>query len=273
MLNLTKTQTLALAVSAGAIVFTAYKFYKTYKQVQESIIFTDDADLIRKTRERHIIEEEEEDDDIYYTVPLSASDLEVEVDPDDFYPTENLEEDEGGSVLMYDKNSEEAYSQFMDINLHLLEPMSPVRQMYEILFQIPYNPLNEGDKIRHRYLLEKRWLFFGGDSRYADEITWGELLIYYAERVDRQVGIPYPEVMSDILKYTGMTHTMPSHILDEVLEMLAHHDYVYNNTYGLFGLNDAEQMILDMRVNQTVANVVTFDLEFDVYMNRKVGEL
>lgn len=272
MLNLTKTQTLALAVSAGAIVFTAYKFYKTYKEVQESIIFTNEEDLIRKTRERHIIEEED-DDDIYFTTPLSPSDLELEVDPDDFYPTEALDEDEGGSVLMYDKDSDEAYSQFMDINLHLLEPMSPIRQMYEILLQIPYIPVNEGDEIRYRYLLEKRWAFFGRDSRYSDEVTWGELLIYYAERVDRQIGIPYPEVMEEFLKYTGMTHTMPSRALDDVLDRLANHDYFYNNTYGLFGLNPAEMMVLDMRINQTVANVATFDLEFDVYMNRKVGEL
>ena len=184
---LTTTQKLVLAVSAGTIVFTAWKVYRTYKEIKDSIIVTDEAEEAKKVKEKYKIQEDDEEE-IYYTAPITSSDLEVEVDPDDFYPTQDIDE-EGEVILMYDKDSDEAYAQFIDVKLFMLPKMSPVRQMYEILFLIPYEPAVEGDVIRYRDILESRWMFFGEDSRYSSEISWGELFVYYAEQVDRQVGV------------------------------------------------------------------------------------
>ena len=268
---LTTTQKLVLAVSAGTIVFISWKIYRTYKEIKDSIIVTDEAEEAKKVKEKYKIHEDDEDE-IYYTAPITSSDLEVEVDPDDFYPTQDIDE-EGDVILMYDKDSEEAYSQFIDIKLFMLPKMSPVRQMYEILFLIPYEPAVEGDEIRYRDILESRWMFFGEESRYSSEITWGELFVYYAEQVDRQVGANSTEIMDDLLYYTGLTHQTPSRTVDDILGRLSLHTFYHNGKYGLFGLNDAECFVLDTRIQQTVAKDTTFDLEFDVYLNRKVGEM
>lgn len=233
------------AVTITAVLgFTAYAIYeykKLSKQMEEAI------DINQARRE---VEEAEEDED--------------EIKEEHEIITEDIEEEE---KLMHDPDSLEARDQFIRMKVAEWTPGDEGHVILTYLFTFPFKPTSEEDKLLRKVLSYNREEFFGPDSKWNARVTWGDVILHYAENLEFNLGHTVVYWAEFILYNMGIDTTMSSEAVDEMLVDLTNHTF-YNNfdEFGLFGLDDDQLDNAYLIADDQVDPSLTFDIQFNEYL-------
>ena len=235
------------AVTITAVLgFTAYAIYE-YKKVSRQM-----EEAITIDQAKREVEEAEDD----------------EYDEDDIQEYENITGDiEEEEKLLHDPDSLEAKMQFIEMKLAEWHHEEGARLMLFNLFAFPFKPTNEEDKLLRKVLSYNREEFFGPDSKWNSQITWGDVILHYAENLEFNLGHNIVYWAEFILYNMEIDTTTSSETVDEMLADLSNHIF-YNNfdEFGLFGLNDDQLDNAYLIADDQVDPSLTFDIQFNEYL-------
>ena len=186
-------------------------------------------------------------DDVNFDVPLKD------------YMTEE------DKVLRHEPNSMEALQQYMKMELAEWVPMEETYQTLLKLFNFPFVPQNDGDHLLMTKIIDYRVQFFGFNSRWVKEVSFAEIILYFAKSIDYNVGGGVRQWVGHILNYNDLDHLATSGKIDGVLERLNSHTYFneHTGTYGLFGLNEQYINSAIEIAQRNVDKSLTYEIEFN----------
>lgn len=252
------------AVTITAVLgFTAYAIYeykKLSKQMDEAITI-DQAQKEVKDAEIKEIEERYESGE---TDGLREEMVEIGLDEYE-NPTPIRKEDE---KLRHEPNSREARDQFIRMKTAEWSPGDEAYNILVYLFTFPFTPTSQEDKLLRKVLMYNREEFFGEDSTWNSRITWGDVILHYAESLEFNLGESINYWTEFILDNIGINEMMSSDFIDQMLTDLANHSF-YNddtNLFGLFGLDDDQLDNAYLIADDQVEPGLTFDIQFNEYL-------
>jgi hypothetical protein len=167
--------------------------------------------------------------------------------------------------LRYDANSVEAREQFINMELAVLGRDNDTRDVVGMLYDHPFNPIADEDLNLRTRLMDHRIKFFGENSKWINEITFGDVIMYYGKAAEYNCGEDVRNWVDYFLTCADINNvTLTSEEFSDVIDQLNKHTF-YNNDmqcHGLFGLTSF-QMTEAIRVAQgRVDKLVTYDIEF-----------
>ena len=182
-------------------------------------------------------------------------------------------EDEGAGKLRHDPNSDEALYQFHRMELADWRPQDITFQTMVQLYNIPFEPQNDGDFNLHTKLTHHREEFFGKSSRWNDKITFADVLTYFARRASYDLGNPYSFWVKHFISIADLEGRDDESLEVVVSDIVAHDHYVEGwDAWGLFGLCDNHIREAEDIAKGYVDDAVTFEIEFNVFMTHWVEE-
>lgn len=172
-------------------------------------------------------------------------------------------------TLRFEADSIQARDQFIKMELAGLLPGQQEYQIMKRLFEFQFEPLNDGDEILYSQLADYRSEFFGEHSRWNDNITIGDIITYFARRIDYNVGGGDTSWIIHILEHIGVSELDSSEKIGSVISDLNKHVYENNHkdTYGLFGLHFDDVYAAEEMAGKTVDGQLTYDIEFNTFLN------
>ena len=182
-------------------------------------------------------------------------------------------EDEGAGKLRHDPNSTEALYQFHRMELADWRPEDNTFQAMVQLYNIPFEPQNDGDVNLYTKLTHHREEFFGKSSRWNDKITFADVVTYFARRASYNLGNPYSFWVKHFISINDL-EGMDDESLEVVVSDIVSHDH-YNDgwdSWGLFGLCDNQMREAEDIARGYIDLSVTFEIEFNVFMKYWVEE-
>ena len=241
--------------------FTAYAIYEYKKQskLREEVYSVEEITLEIQQREEEKIDElfESGDTDGFREEMVEVGLHEYE---------EDTEEDE---KLRHNPNSKEAREQFIFMNLAEWEPDSDDYNMLLYLYTFPFQPKVTDDRRLREVLIDDRKNFFGEDSKWNTRITWGDVVLYYANRTVFEINGTVNHWVRFILDNMEVNHLMSSDRVDNILLDLTNH-YYFNQKglFGMFGLDedavDDAYTIADNRLDDNIS----FEIEYNEFLKR-----
>lgn len=263
---------LAVVGVSSTIAFFLYKAVKTVKEVKQELAFQEamNADLpivetpleveesevseLKLAPKFEVFEEMEDETEII------EEEHEFHIDPEDII----IEE---GSPLRHPINSKEALEQYKSMRLAGLEPMTYSR--IKLLFDYAFYRVRKGDEKVWDRLVEEREHFFTDQSIHLRNITMAELVLYYAEDLDYNLGSGSSYWANKILDNLGV-HLVTEHLtVEAIIENVVNHAFMGTDGYGLFGLSDVsyKKMLSNPQFEQ-----VDFDMECNAYIEEKLED-
>ena len=271
---------LGITTITGVVVITAYcvKLYIDQEKAEEDMITADEA--MRLTKERL----DREIDDLHVNnlmgIPVESGVVEepityhedrvkpLEIAPDVY---EHLPKED--NILRYEPNSEEARSQFVAM---LTAEWLPTHDDYETLmylFEFPFFPISDKDKWLKGVLADEREQFFGKDSKWVNRVTYAEVIIYYATRIEFEMDDRDRTYWANrLLENTNLKYISTADAMDKEIKSLNEHMYrlEYDHggeTWGLFALT--EQDMLDIEADASVRSrdgQISYDMEYHKFL-------
>lgn len=287
-----------ILVLVGGTVYVVRKSIKA-RLNDEEVISADEAVLEAQARRVKMdgfamtteeIDESREDirDEVDYNLsylrPNMETDEDEELDPEDeqaasdeghgFYDSVDFDRPlaeymtEEDKVLRHEPNSMEARQQYMKMELAEWVPMEETYQTLLKLFNFPFVPQNDGDHMLMTKIIDYRVQFFGFNSRWAKEVTFAEIILYFAKLTDYNVGGGIRQWVSYILEHNDLEHLGTSGQIEKVLEKLNSHSYFneQRGTYGLFGLTEQYFHSAIAVAQRHVDQSLTYEIEFNEFL-------
>ena len=153
--------------------------------------------------------------------------------------------------LKYDKDSFEAWTQYVDVNLVGLPKDSETRIVMERLYDQEVI-LTDGDDTIESIILDMRIDFFGEDSRWIDsDLTLGEIIKFFAGKLDYDLGPDYGGVANWLFELTtrlglDSDNTNEEDFMEEFTDEIVNHNFSRYDAgrdeqlHGIFGLTESE---------------------------------
>lgn len=218
---------------------------------------------IRKVKELEYVDELSEDemegiiDDCREMADWNAS----------FVPRTYEQEGEDGK-LRYEPSSNEALDQFIRMELAEWSTLDDTYATMLRLFDVPFNPKNDGDYDLKTRLIDYRVGFFGFESRWVQVITYADLVLHYARSATYNCDESVKYWVEYFLEFNELHHTIPSYEIDNILEDLNGHVYFNSETetFGLFGLTRDYMDSAIKIANRNVDQSVTYEIEFNEFL-------
>lgn len=215
-----KDEVVGVISLVGLVVATAYLSviaFEAIKKHYEQLELDKELDIRRseKAAEKARIDVTEQSDEDNYEEHIDDNELNEE-DAEETY--EEMEK------LRYDKNSREAWDQYVEMKLAEFngEDLDTMRRLYKKEF-VPNERIDENGIFYHE-VVDQHTEFFGEDSKYNTYFTVGDLVIYWAYKLNWDLGdddnynIVYFAKL--ILDRSGLGETImndsPSHFQDLV---------------------------------------------------------
>ena len=175
---------------------------------------------------------------------------------------------EEDKVLRHEPNSMEAKQQYMKMELAEWVPMEDAYQTLLKLFNFPFIPQNDGDHMLMTKIIDYRVQFFGFKSRWAKEVSFAEIILYFAKLTDYNCGGGIRQWVDHILNHNDLDHLATSGKIEGVLERLNSHTYFneQTGTYGLFGLDEGYIQSAIAIAQRHVDNSLTYEIEFNEFL-------
>ena len=274
--------TLVGAVTASTIVFYSYKAYKMYKHIKAEEITAEEVMKVIEERKlkkqaeetaKALAEREERKD-------ISVEDYDIEEDAlpiveyEYEYEEETYEEDEEEEldILRYEPNSLEAKDQYTMLLLSDFDRYSRDYTLLNRLLQVPFS----GDPKVNEIMLDNIWEakahFYGPDSVWLDVASWGDVIIYFADRAMFDLGNSRDYWFGTYMDILGFSteDSVSDQEFDEIVDSLCN-NYFYGANYGIFGLSrdqvleagriDAIEHISQLSVERQYQEYVKQELE------------
>ena len=249
--------TLVGAVTASTIAFCSYKAYKMYKTIKseeltaEEIIKDMEAKKLQKQametaealKEREELrnepDEEEDDDEEEDILPLVQYEYEEYLrENGEVEETYEEDEEEELDILRYEPNSIQAKDQYVMLLLSDFDRYSRDYTLLNRLLQVPFS----GDPKVNEIMLDNIWeakeYFYGPDSVWLNVTSWGDVIIYFADRAMFDLGNSrdyWFGVYMDILGFST-SDSVSDEEFDEIVDSLCN-NYFYGANFGIFGLS------------------------------------
>lgn len=288
---------ITISVVIGGTIY-AIKKYKDQQKEDEGVITLEEARAMVKQQEEHnkVLEGMLEDN-----INNDISDLPYKVDMEEvkndireeagwnasFMPREDLAEAENvipldipfkdimteeDKILRYEQNSIEARRQFINMELAEWDRMDETYTILRKLFDFPFVPKNDGDHMTMTQIIDYRVKFFGFGSKWCKEVTYADLILYYAKRASYELDDSIRHWVEYIIECNEFESTSTSKQIGELLDQLNAHTY-YNqpwDSYGIFGLEragmDSALHIASMNIDQCV----TYEIEFQEFLKQSM---
>lgn len=207
--------------------------------------------------------EEEEEDDIEDEEDLNRDYTEEET------PDPNIREEV--EELKHDPNSQEARQQFINMELSDFRDGDETYHTLLLLFNFPFNPLNDGDRDLRTKLIDYRVQFFGLASVWIHEISFAEVILYYARAANYNYDETVKYWADYFLQFNSLNYKMSSVSLDAVINKLNEHSYHNTDnpmieTWGLFGLTNVGMDNAIRIASRNMDNSVTYEIEFNEFL-------
>lgn len=281
----------SMVVGAGYIIYRSWKEYKKEQNREEisayEIKVKKELDDEMKKREEILEDEDEEEEELEYTVDFDEVNIAPSED-DDYHEDEEIEEEDDedeeedvvigyledekeGEILRHEPNSKEALAQFKAMVLSDYEENETLWDVLNKLWGYSYNPRNTADATVKKHLFEAREEFFGEDSRWNDQITFAEVVIFFGNKLAWDFDVDIIGCTKIIVDAIELDSTSGDTKITNTIADLVSHDFVSKDQrYGLFGLalEDYREHILNYpSVKVAVNSDVTFNMEYDVFCN------
>ena len=273
MYELTKKdiiKTVVVASLATATAFCLYKGWKIGRRIYEDHQIEKMEDekweavgrIIAETKKETLKRQEPVEGDLEDDEPTTiktVSDIDDVLADDarfesvDISGSDMSEED---MKLKYDKDSYEAWTQYVDVNLVGLPKGSETRIVMERLYDQEVM-LTDGDDIVESNILDMRIDFFGEASRWIDsELTIGEILKFFAGKLDYDLGPDYGGVANWLFELTtrlglDSDNTNEEDFMEEFADEIVNHTFSRYDAgrdeqlNGIFGLTESEMTPVD----------------------------
>lgn len=158
--------------------------------------------------------------------------------------------------LRYDKDSFEAWEQYVDVNLVGIPKGSETRVVMERLYDQEVI-LTDGDDTVESNILDMRIDFFGEDSKWVDSsVTLGEIVRFFAGKLDYDLGPEYGGIANWLFELTtrlglDSENTNEEDFLEEFADEILNHSFSRYDAardeqlHGIFGLTESEMTPVD----------------------------
>lgn len=228
-----------LAIGAiGAVSIFVYNKYKMWK-IKDQIITVDQIQGILDAEGREPVE-----------------------------PIEEFEEEVKELRRGVDVNSHYALEQFISMETAEIKQTSKEGLVLQMLYGHMFEPINGGDKTLKGVLEDNREQFFGPDSQWTSAVTWSDVIMHYARKIDYNVGEGIPHWVRFIIEQLEITKETNLNDLNDIFDCLIDHSFVNQSTgyYGLFGLDDDGVLFMGDSIESAMDNKVTFQIEFGAFL-------
>ena len=274
--------TLVGAVTASTIVFYSYKAYKMYKHIKAEEITAEEVMKVIEERKlkqqaeetaKALAEREERKD-------ISVEDYDIEEDAlpiveyeYEYEEEDNYEEDEEEEldILRYEPNSQQAKDQYHMILLSDFDRYSRDYTLLNRLLQVPFSGDPQVNEIMLDNVREDKAYFYGPESKWLDETSWGDVIVYYANRAmfdlcnssDYWFG-----VYMDTLGFSTDSNVSDQEF-DEIVDSLCN-NYFYGANFGVFGLS-REQVLEAGKIDSIKhINELSVERQYQEYVKQEL---
>lgn len=179
-----------------------------------------------------------------------------------------IENIEGDGELRYEPSSREARNQFIKMELAEWVPLEDSYQILQSLFEFPFVPQNDGDYDLKTKAIDYRVQFFGFGSRWNQEISMADIILYYARQAEFNCGESVRYWAEYFLEFNAFDIHTPSRVVDDILKNLNAHTYFNEEraTFGLFGLTRESMNQAITIANRNIDRSVTYEIEFNEFL-------
>lgn len=283
MYGLTKediTKAVVVASLATATAFCLYKGWKIGRRLYEDHKELEELEEKREAVERIIAETKKatwkqhepdeydlaEDETEEPTTIKTTGDIDevlADIDDSKLMTVDEMNEDIPGTAmseedrkLKYDKDSIEAWNQYVDVSLVGIPKDSETRIVMERLYDQEVI-LTDGDDTVESNILDMRIDFFGEDSKWVDsELTLGEIIKFFAGKLDYDLGPEYGGTVNWLYNLTSRLgldsdNTNEEDFMDEFADEIVNHTFSRYDAsrdeqlHGIFGLAESEMTPVD----------------------------
>lgn len=268
-----------LVISAFGV--GAYLLYKKfYKKNEVEIITVKDLKKYIVYRDGKFHKKEENSQEIDDTVEeQNNEETEEEYEEafeDSYQEYEEPSSNEGGIGKLrrgISPDSEYAYETFIRATIGNVENPSDVHTLRK-LFEYEFVPINAVDRIAYDTLIEKRFEFFGTQSKYSSRPSWAELIMYYAERMNFDLDEGIPKWVNYILENLDFNLNMRDDDVNYILEDLVNHRLRnhYSGLFGMFGLDESAEAYMQTILSHKVEKDFSFEVEYNAFVNMTIGD-
>ncbi len=170
--------------------------------------------------------------------------------------------------LRFNPDSIQARDQFVKMELAELIPNTPEYQIMKKLFNVEFEPLNDGDEILRSQLADYRQEFFGPTSRWNEAVTIGDIVTNYARLTDYNIGGGIGSWIVAFIHNTEFSELSSDVDFNHIVTRLNQHEYMNNQTdlYGFFGLNSYIMSDAQRIADDTIDGEVTYEIEFNEFL-------
>lgn len=188
---------------------------------------------------------------------------------DDSLDTDGIFKERKEEKLRHDPNSQAAIDQY---KLMIMSDFESDPDTYDTLLKTwdeSFKPINERDDTIMLHIWEERCRFFGEDSRFSEQATMAELLIFYANKLSYDYDVDPLYGLRSIFYVLGINDATGETEVGNVMRQITHHDFVNrDNMYGIFGLPMYKYESRIKTYPQVIVksnNDVGFDMEYNVF--------
>ena len=281
--------TLVGAVTASTIVFYTYKAYKMYKHIKSEEITAEE--VMKVIEERKLQKQAEETakalEEREARKDISVEDYDVEDEDEEVVPLvqyeyeeylrengEDEEEEMELDILRYEPNSQEAKDQYLMLLLSDFDRYSRDYALLNKLLHVPFSGDPEVNDIMLDNIWEAKAHFYGTDSKWLDETSWGDVIIYFADRASFDLGNTRDYWFGTFMDTLGFSidNSVSDQEFDEIVESI-YSNYFYGANFGIFGLS-REQVLEAGRID-AIGHISQLSIErqYQEYVKQELEDM
>ena len=265
------------AVTASTIVFYSYKAYKMYKHIKAEEITAEEVMKVIEERKlkqqaeetaKALAEREERKD-------ISVEDYDIEEDalPIVEYEYEEDEEEEM-DILKYEPNSLEAKDQYGMLLLSDFDRYSRDYTLLNRLLQVPFSGDPKVNEIMLDNVREDKAYFYGPESKWLGETSWGDVIVYYTNRAMFDLGNSNDYWFGVYMDTIGFStdNNVSDQEFDEIVDSLCN-NYFYGANFGLFGLS--REQVLEAGKIDSIDHISQLSIErqYQEYVKQELEDM
>ena len=272
--------TLVGAVAVPTIAFYSYKAYKMYKHIKAEEITGEEVMKIIEERKlkkeaeetaKALAEREERKDISVEDEEEALPIVEYEYEDEDTYEED---EEEELDILRYEPNSLEAKDQYVMLLLSDFDRYSRDYTLLNRLLQVPFG----GDPKVNGFMLdnvfEAKEQFYGPDSVWLDVTSWGDVIIYFADRAEFDLGYTRDYWFGTFMDTIGFStdDNVSDQEFEEIVDSLCN-NYFYGANYGIFGLS--REQVLEAGKFDSIEHISQLSIErqYQEYVKQELEDM
>jgi hypothetical protein len=285
--------TLVGAVTASTIAFYSYKAYKMYKHIKAEEITAEEVMKVIEERklQKQAMETAKALEEREARKDISVEDYNVD-DEDEVLPLvqyeyeeylrengeveETYEEDEEEEldILRYEPNSQQAKDQYHMLLLSDFDRYSRDYTLLNRLLQVPFS----GDPKVNGFMLdnifEAKENFYGVESKWLGETSWGDVIMYFADRAEFDLGYTRDYWFGTFMDTIGFSteDSVSDQEFDEIVDSLCN-NYFYGANYGIFGLS--REQVLEAGRFDSIENInqLSIERQYQEYVKQELEDM